>query len=385
MKRQEIIKVAQKELERLGEGHGFSQRTFAKHLLDTGLVTNKKKTSLVTLIQQEFKGVFKGVNQHDRKSDFIEECERVGINPNDVKRYWHKSEHFSIEVKGERVTYEQIREEFIAEARKYAPKYPKLTRKNLKDPHLLVIDPADVHIGKLASSFECGEDYNSQIAVRRVMEGVQGILDKVSSFDIEEIVLIGGNDILHIDTPKRTTTSGTPQDTDGTWYNNFLIAKRLYIDVIEMLLTVANVHFVYNPSNHDYMSGFMLSDSIQSWFHNNENITFDVSIAHRKYYKYGVNLIGSSHGDGAKHADLPLLMAQESGMWDSTKHRYIYVHHLHHKTSKDYVGVTVETTRSPSGTDSWHHRKGYEHAPKAVEGYLHHPTHGQIARITHLF
>jgi len=71
--------------------------------------------------------------------------------------------------------------------------------------------------------------------------------------------------------------------------------------------------------------------------------------------------------------------------WANTKHRYIYTHHVHHKTSKDYIGITVESSRSPSGTDSWHHRNGYQHASKAIEAYLHHPTYGQVARFTHKF
>jgi hypothetical protein len=70
--------------------------------------------------------------------------------------------------------------------------------------------------------------------------------------------------------------------------------------------------------------------------------------------------------------------------WAETKHRYIYTHHIHHKSSKDYAGVTVESLRSPSGTDSWHHRNGYL-SIKAVEGFLHHKQHGQVSRITHLF
>jgi len=49
------------------------------------------------------------------------------------------------------------------------------------------------------------------------------------------------------------TTSGTPQDTDGMWYDNFMLAKKLYVDVLEMILSVADVHFVYNPSNHDFV------------------------------------------------------------------------------------------------------------------------------------
>lgn len=255
----------------------------------------------------------------------------------------------------------------------------------LEDEHLFVIDPADVHIGKLAKSFETGEDYDNQIAVQRVREGVEGLLQKAKGFRIDKILFVGGNDILHIDTPKRTTTSGTDQDTDGMWYTNFLIAKELYIELLTRLIQVADVHFVYNPSNHDYTHGFFLADVIQTYFKDCKNITFDCSIAHRKYFVYHNNLIGTAHGDGGKLDNLPLTMAHESPSWSSCKHKYIYVHHFHHKISKDYMGVCVEALRSCSGTDSWHHRNQYHHAPKAIEGFIHHPLHGQIARLTHLF
>jgi hypothetical protein len=317
----------------------------------------------------------------------VEECNVIGVPVDKVKYYWHKGKNFSMNVKGDSApSYEEIRDDIIDQMKSYAPLYQHIHRSHSKDGHLLVIDPADIHIGKLASSFETGEDYNNQIAVQRVREGVKGILDKTAGFNIDKILFIAGNDILHIDTPRRTTTSGTFQDTDGMWYDNFLIAKQLYIEILEMLVTVADVHFCFNPSNHDYTNGFFLADTIQSWFSKSENITFDCSIAHRKYYTYGTNMIGSTHGDGAKAQDLPLLMAQESPLsWSQTKHRYVYTHHVHHKTSKDYIGVTVESLRSPSGTDSWHHRNGYTGSPKAVEGFLHHPEHGQVARITHLF
>lgn len=254
-----------------------------------------------------------------------------------------------------------------------------------EDSHLLIVDPADIHIGKLCDSFEVGEEYNNQIAVKRVKEGVAGIIEKAKGFEIDKILFIIGNDILHVDTPKRTTTSGTPQDTDGQWYSNFLIAKQLYIEILLQLIEIADVHVMYNPSNHDYSSGFFLADVIATYFKDMRNITFDTSISHRKYFKYADNLIGSTHGDGAKQADLPLLMADESKDWSDCKHRYIYGHHVHHKISKDYIGVTFETLRSPSGTDSWHHRNGYTGVPKAIEGFIHHPKFGQVARLTHIF
>jgi hypothetical protein len=218
------------------------------------------------------------------------------------------------------------------------------------------------------------------------MRGVNGILNKVKGFEVDKIMLIIGNDILHVDTPKNTTTSLTHQDTDVMWYDAFLMAKKLYVDVIELLLQVAPVHVMYLPSNHDYAHGFLLADTISSWFSRSKNISFDVSISHRKYFCYGKNLIGGTHGDGAKTVDLPLLMAHEASVhWADSIHRYVYTHHIHHKQSKDYMSVCVEALRSPSGTDSWHHRNAYQHAPKAVEGFLHSKEYGQIARITHLF
>lgn len=258
-------------------------------------------------------------------------------------------------------------------------------QKSSEESHLFVVDLADIHIGKLSDSFETGEDYNNQIAVKRVKEGLEGLIDKASGHKIDKILFVGGNDILHIDTPKRTTTSGTYQDTDGMWYSNFLIAKQLYIELLNRLLEIADIHFVFNPSNHDYTSGFFLADVIQTYFKDCKNITFDCSIAHRKYFVYGQNLIGTTHGDGGKIEQLPLAMAHESKDWSNCKHKYIYTHHVHHKNSKDYMGVCVESLRSPSATDSWHHRNMYQHSPKAVEGFIHSKLHGQVARFTHLF
>lgn len=325
--------------------------------------------------------------QYRKQRDLLEkECLNAGIDKSSVKHYWYKSKIFSIFAKPNQKSVEDLKAELISGMKKHSPNYKKIVRKKQSDPHLLVLDPADIHIGKLASEYETKDKYNNNIAVKRVLEGVDVLLNRAVMFNIEKIVLIIGNDILHTDTTKKTTTSGTQQDTDGQWFDNFLIAKSLYVDIIEKLIKVSDVHVIHNPSNHDYMSGWYLAQTIEAWFSKSKNVTFDTSISHRKAYVYHDNLIGSTHGDGAKNHDLPLLMAQEFKQeWAKTKHRYIYTHHVHHKTSKDYIGVTVESSRSASGTDSWHHRNGYQHAVKAIEAYIHNPKMGQIARITHKF
>lgn len=316
-------------------------------------------------------------------------AESVGLDPNDTRSGWLKTDKASLFFSNPNFRQREkdvFKEQLLDDLKSFVPNYPKLKRKPITDPHLLVIDPADIHVGKLSSYFETGESYDANIAIKRVMDGVDGILQKAQPYNIDKILFIGGNDVLHIDSPRRVTTSGTPQDTDGMWFENFLKAKKMYVDVIEKLLLVADVEFVYNPSNHDYTNGFFLCQVVHTHFSKNPNITFNTDLRHRKAFLYGDNLIGTTHGDGAKQQDLPLLMATEFPLeWAKSRHRYVYTHHIHHKSSKDYAGVTVESLRSPSGTDSWHHRNGYQHAPKAVEGFVHHPKYGQICRISHIF
>jgi len=339
----------------------------------------RKRDKRIRVTEEEFK-IFRGIQ---------DQCKSADLDIKDVKHGWVKTEASSLFFKnpnfGGGKTYEELREELIRDLKEYSPKFPTIKRTKSEDGHCLVVDPADIHVGKLCTAFETGVEYNSQIAVQRVLEGVKGIIQKANGFNIDKIIFIGGNDILHTDNAARTTTSGTPQDTSGMWYENFLMAKQLYVDVLEILLTVAPVHFVFNPSNHDYTNGFFLADVISTYFRQCKDITFDCSINHRKYSMYGNSLIGTTHGDGAKQIDLGQLMSVEAKhLWADAEYRYFYTHHIHHKTAKDYINVTVESLRSPSPADSWHHRNGYV-SKAAIEGFIHSKVNGQVSRITHYF
>ena len=272
----------------------------------------------------------------------------------------------------------------------YSPTYT--TIKHTKGNHLLVINPADIHIGKYANELETGEQYDCETAVVRVLEGIEGLIQKSKGFNIDRVLFCVGNDVLHIDNVYNTTTKGTHQDTDGKWWEHYEIALMLYVKCIETLRHIAPVDVIHSMSNHDYQSGFHLAHTLKSWFRKTKDVSFDITVANRKYYKYGNNLIGLEHGDGAKMDKLPLLMAQEKPeMWSKSKFRYWYLHHIHHKVkhkwldAKDYIGVTVEYMRSPSSADSWHSRKGFCGAYKACEAFVHDKESGQVARLTHYF
>lgn len=320
-----------------------------------------------------------------------------GIDKKDVVsvKHWQNMGgelRFSVVTKENTERKAEVYKKVIDYVNAHAPKYTPIHRKK-QGEHLLVINPADIHIGKYASAKETGDDYNVDIAVKRVLEGVEGLIQKSKGFTIEKVLLCLGNDVLHVDNVYNTTTKGTHQDTGGgKWWEFYDVGIKLYVELIERLRKIAPVDCIHSMSNHDYQSGYYLANTIKAWFRNCKDVRVEAGASHRKYYKYGNSLIGLEHGDGAKVDNLPLLMAQERPQdWANSIYRYWYLHHLHHKVkikyrdAKDFIGVTVEYLRSPSGSDSWHSRKGYTGVKKAVEGFIHSKKHGQIARLTHYF
>lgn len=310
------------------------------------------------------------------------------FTPPKWKDGWLKTDKASIRIVNteNNVSYDDIKQEMIQEMKKHAPKYPKIKR-DKSEPHLLIIDLGDLHINKAGAKEESGEEYNTDIAVQRARHAVDEILNRAKTYNIEKIVFNIGGDTLNTDN-RNSTTSGTPQDTDTHWHRAFKIARTLYVETIEKMLQVADVHVIHNPANHDWYSGFMLADALYCWFNKHPNITFDITNAHRKYFQYGENLIGTSHGDSAKPDALPMLMATEAkDKWSTTTYRYIYLHHIHHRKQIKYLlgqdnqQITIEYMRSPSGPDRWHSYQGYI-SPKSIEGFIHHKEQGQVGRIT---
>lgn len=317
-----------------------------------------------------------------------------GFSEDNWSHGWLKTKEGTVYIRNEEDTIEiqDVFEDLKQQLDQYSPKIPKIKYPLLEgEPHCLVLDPADIHFGKLAMLGDTGQEYNIEIARQRVRDGVMGILGKVKGFDIEQIVFVIGNDALHIDNPKRTTTAGTPQDTDKMWHTAFNAAKDAYIEVLSTLVSIAPVRVVYNPSNHDYMSGYMLAQVVHAWFRKSGDITWDIDIRHRKYYRYYNSLMGFSHGDGAKEKDLPSLMPTEATEdYVRSKYKYYYLHHLHHAIgkvigrTKEHIGLQVEYLKSPSAADRWHQDNGYTSCA-GIEAFLHSREGGQCARLTHNF
>lgn len=360
----------------------------------------------------------KQAQQHGDQAALMRAAQEAGFNCDDVTGYWVKTDEVSAYISNKKTpaSYEEMRDELCRAMDEHAPQYYERKYPDLGE-HLIVVDPADMHVGKNSAVFETNHFYSLEVARQRAIDGVKGLMAKASHYQLGKIILVIGNDVLHVDSHDNKTTSGTPQDSAALWWQMFIEAKQIYVAIIEFLLSIAPVHVVFCPSNHDWRSGWFLADSVSSWFRNEPNVSFgdenrQISMCHRKYVQWGNALLGFTHGDGAAQSDLAKLMQFEARQaWGEVLHGYWYVHHLHHKIrlvqgkdpqvlEKDHAGVTVlqsgkklnpvnnvyiEYLRSPSPADGWHHRNGYVGAPQAVEAFLHDGEGYQAARFTHFF
>jgi hypothetical protein len=285
-------------------------------------------------------------------------------------------------LKKKQVTYdlENIRNEFLEDLKRISPKVP-LNKKsaNSSNGKLLEITVFDLHFGKVSWHEETGENYNINIASERFNNCIDYFIELHKDQNIEKILFPISNDFFNSDRshPFNSTTSGTPQEEDTRWQNTFRKGRELLINNIQKLSQIAPVEVKVIPGNHDYERSFYLGDSLEGWFHNNQNVTIDNNPSPRKYSIFGKNLIGFTHGNNEKVTDLPMIMAQENPVdWAMTHYREFHLGHLHHKkeskfnATNELQGVMIRYMSSLSGTDSWHHKKGYIGARKSAEAFL---------------
>ena len=273
---------------------------------------------------------------------------------------------------------DKIREEFIESAKKHAPKYKAVTYSSSKDKEAIAyeINLPDLHLGKLGWGEEVGENYDVNIAKTLFTTAVDKLLAMASIFHIEKIIFPIGNDLLNSEGLSMATTKGTPQHDDVRWQSSFTLCRQMLVEVIDKLRLVAPVDVIIVPGNHDYERMFYIGDAIYSWYHNCKEVTIDNTPSPRKYIGYGKTLLGFTHGNSEKHADLPLIMAKEKPQeWAKAEYTEWHTGHLHKNKSLNWVdiderfGTIVRILPSLSGTDSWHHEKGYIGNIRSAQAY----------------
>jgi hypothetical protein len=238
---------------------------------------------------------------------------------------------------------------------------PALSQVKYKPGNLMLELPImDLHLGKLAWAEETGQDYDLKIAGELYRETVTDILSKIAycQMRFDRIIFPVGQDFFHVDNSTSMTTSGTQVDTDTRWQKMYAKGVELLVWTIEQLRQMAPVEVMYVPGNHDKTFSYFAIYTLYAQYQRCKGVTVDLSPAPRKYVRYGVNLIGFSHGKEGKR--IQHLMQQERPEdWGATQFREWHLGDLHHEEAMEIGGVKIRRISSVTALDAWHAEKGY--------------------------
>jgi hypothetical protein len=159
------------------------------------------------------------------------------------------------------------------------------------------------------------------------------------------------------------------------------VGLRAMIHVIRRALekhTLVIVRIV--SGNHDPHSSFALALALDAFFHAEPRVKVDLNASPFWYYRFGKVLIGVTHGDTVKPAQLPGIMAADRAEdWGLTKHRYWYTGHVHHTSRREFPGVVQESFRTLAAKDAWHTGAGYR-SGRDMHAIVLHRDHGERER-----
>lgn len=249
---------------------------------------------------------------------------------------------------------------------------------------LNVIPMGDPHFGLLSWKPETGEGFDLEKAEALTFAAVDKLVSRAPKAGTGLLLNLG--DFFHADdSSNRTPRGNNALDVDGRFQKVASVGFRAMLRCIErMLETHDKVIVRNNPGNHDPHQALMLNVAIGARFHDNPRVYVDPSPSSFYYYRFGKTLIGSTHGDGAKLADLPLIMATDTPEeWAAARYRVWHVGHFHHNQKlgqKDLTGCEVETHRTLAAGDAWHRHQGYR-ALRDMKVISYHREYGEDLRI----
>lgn len=247
----------------------------------------------------------------------------------------------------------------------------------------------DAHFGLLAWGAETGESYDLKIATARYAGAVADLAQKIAPFKPGKILLPLGNDFFHINNPEGyTPASHHHLDVDGRLGKVFAAGVDAVLNATKILTEIAPVEFIWVPGNHDPETSFFLCKVIEAYFHQSPRVSVDIGPSPRKYRHFGCNLIGFTHGNEERHADLPTIMAGEmKSAWAQSTCYEWHTGHFHKRKETRYLAadtfgaVVVRTIPSIAGTDAWHFRKGYVKGNRVAEAFVFSHTDGLVCQM----
>ena len=292
-----------------------------------------------------------------------------------VQNYWGNADQPHYQVKawlGKKKEEQVFQDSFVAFLSTYEPCSQQIVAPSFevgKKDACLIINKQDSHLNKL--DIQGDNDINDRF--NTFIDKVEIILNQASlANNLQNIKYIIGSDEFNSEFTN-TTTKGTPQQNILSYHTAFQLICEHEVSVINLLLKKGQeVDVIFVAGNHDEFVGWHLATWLQTYFRNEERVTFDISPKYRKYVSYGYSAIMFNHGDALKPAKLAHLFPMEyRNSWSEHENFYIFTGDKHHEMSLDFNGIKFYQLPAFSTAKSgWDDKNGYTVTKGEVTGFL---------------
>jgi hypothetical protein len=266
--------------------------------------------------------------------------------------------------------------DFVPDAPSIVPDMPAIA-----SPDLLTLIPLpDFHLGMYGWHREVGENWDLDIAERKIGAALDSVIRR--SRPSGTAVVLGGGDLLHSDTnDNKTAKSGNALQVDGRYQKCVGVACRLLVRTVDSALA-RHGHVIIRilPGNHDEHAAVAVAYFLAAWYRNDPRVTVDTDPSLFWWHRFGLVLLGATHGHTVKMDKMPAIMAHRRAEdWGATRYRYVHGFHLHHKekTATEGEGVVTEIHQAPIPQDAWHYGAGFL-SGRSVKAITYHRELGEF-------
>lgn len=259
------------------------------------------------------------------------------------------------------------------------PRFAPIPAPRHSAPDLLnLVTLTDTHVGMGAWAKESGHHWDLETAEKTLVSAAIAMMKSAPRADTCFIAELG--DWNHYDGHvARTPIHQHPLDAAGRPGQMVDASVRILRRIIDAALrSHKKVILLVAQGNHDKQSYKWLRSCMLAAYEREKRLEIITEESIYYCYRHGQQMLGFSHGHGAKAERLPqVFAARYPRIWGATDHREIHCGHLHHKHVKDYEGATVYQHDTIAPNDSHSSDLGFT-AKRKAEVLTYHAKFGRI-------
>lgn len=240
---------------------------------------------------------------------------------------------------------------------------------------------SDVHVGMRAWAKEVGEDYDTDLASKRLQSWI-GQCVAASPASHTAIVLDVG-DLTHADDETALTPKSKHSlDVDTRHFRTLDMTIQALAVCVELALAKHQRVIVrILPGNHNVNSYMAVMFALAERFRDNSRVSVQKVPGEFFVHEFGKVLLAAHHGDKAKADRLVHFLADQfAEMWGRTKHRFLFTGHLHHHKAQDIGGVQWEQLRAVTPRDAFAFSNAYT-ARAQLQAITFDRNKGEVSRV----